>query len=182
MSHKQIMLDLETMSLATDAAIISIGAVRFDLETGELGDTFYRVVNLKSVQRAGGRIDAETVMWWLQQGEEARKALTGEESVLIDTALRDFANWVREAPLEGIWGNGAGFDNVVLEGAYHRQGWTAPWSFYMNRCYRTISAQFPEIRRETYRPMGNVHHNAVDDAVAQALHLCALWKLMYSNK
>lgn len=171
----QIMLDLETMSLAPDAAIIAIGAVRFDLNepvkefTEE--DTFYRVVNLKSAQRAGGRIDAETVLWWLQQSEEARMALTGDDSVLIDSALKDFAEWLREAPMEGIWGNGASFDNVALEGAYIRSGKTPPWSYKANRCYRTISALRPDIKREQL----GTFHNALDDAKSQVQHLWQIW-------
>lgn len=171
----EIMTDLETLSLSNNAAIISIGAVRFDLSTGLLGETFYRVISLKSAQRAGGEIDADTVMWWLQQSQEAQKALTTGDSVLIDVGLKDFSDFVRRAPINGIWGNGAGFDNVVLENAYRRKQWTPPWLFHENRCYRTIAALFPHIKREQFRETG-VHHNALSDAMTQARHICAIWR------
>lgn len=167
-----IMLDLETMSLAKDAAIISIGAVKFDPNAGVLGDTFYKVVSLKSAQRAGGHIDAETVLWWMQQSDQARKALTGDDSVLTETALIEFAMWVRSTPLEAMWGNGSDFDNVVLENTYTRLNKTTPWSYKVNRCYRTLSALCPNIKREQL----GTHHNALDDAISQAKHLCVLWK------
>lgn len=163
-----IMLDLETMSTAKDAAIIAIGAVRMDLTNGTLGDTFYRVVNLKSAQRAGGRIDAETVMWWLYQSEDARNAIAGNDSMLIETALKEFNEWVRITPLHGIWGNGSDFDNVILENAYNRLGWTPSWSYRQNRCYRTMAARNPALDMQ-------VAHHALRDAIKQAKHLCEIW-------
>jgi hypothetical protein len=171
MAH--IMLDLETMANTSDSAIVSIGAKRFTLDGKEL-DSFYRVVNLKSSQKSGGRIDAETVMWWMQQSEEARKTLTSDESVLIDTALNEFTQWVRQTPLEGLWGNGSDFDNVILNGAYIRSGKTAPWPYYMNRCYRTLAKLVPGTTREQFK--SGTHHNALDDAISQTRHLFALLK------
>ncbi len=168
-----IMLDMEFMSLAKDAAIASIGAVRFDPEIGNMEDTFYQVVNLKSAQRAGGRIDADTVMFWLQQSEAARSTLYSDESILIEPALRNFAAWLREKPLEGLWGNGSDCDNVILEGAYLRLGMTPPWTYRDNRCYRTLRGIFPQIQADI--TVGVAHH-ALDDAKYQAHHLCKIWK------
>ena len=45
---KHIMLDLETMSTASNAAIVAIGAVEFEPETGKLGREFYCNVSLAS--------------------------------------------------------------------------------------------------------------------------------------
>lgn len=167
------MLDLETMSTSKDAAIVSIGAVRFNKLTGELGEAFYQLVNLKSAQRAGGRIDGDTVIWWLSQREEARKALIGDESVLIETALKQFSEWMRKYPVGELWANGPDFDNTILEAAYNRLGWTPPWSYKINRCYRTIAAQHPEVSRIIIQ--GEVEHNALADALIQARHLCAIF-------
>lgn len=169
-----IMIDLETMGISKDAAIISIGAISFNSrEEFKPEDTFYKIINLKSAQRAGGRIDSETVIWWMGQEELARKALIGDDSVLIEVALKEFSEWIRKYPVEGVWGNGSDFDNVILEGAYQRLGWMPPWSHKINRCYRTLCALAPDIKREEFQ---GVRHNALDDAIFQARHLCEVRK------
>lgn len=171
-----IMIDLETLSSASDAAMVAIGAVRFDLRNGVVPDSgknvFYQVINAKSAQKAGGRIDADTVMWWMGQSEGARKALLVDDAMPIETALKDFSAWVREVPCGGMWGNGADFDNVVLCNSYLRLGYTAPWAWTMNRCYRTMNLVMGagiEFTRE------GTHHNALHDAISQARHLCKIF-------
>ena len=43
-----LMIDLETMGKNKDAPIVSIGAVFFTPETGDIGQEFYTVVSLES--------------------------------------------------------------------------------------------------------------------------------------
>lgn len=179
-----LMLDLETMSTAKNAAIVAIGAVRFDLISGTVRDksmgggegTFYQTINLVSAQKSGGHVEGSTVMWWLQQSDAARKALYESDCLPIENVLKLFNEWVREIPLSGMWGNGSDFDNVILENTYLRLGWTPPWSHKINRCYRTLRALKPEVKRESMEGAGLVAHNALDDAIAQAKHACEIWK------
>ena len=160
-----VMLDLETMSTAPDAAIVAIGAVCFDSE--RLNDYFYRTIDLDSAIKAGGRVDGPTVLWWLRQSEGARTSLTvGQED--IKDALGQLTDWLPQ-DLEGLWGNGSDFDNVILRSAYERCGWSSPWAFRQNRCYRTLKSLFPDIALEQPN-----NHNALADAKAQALHAVKL--------
>lgn len=168
-----IMLDIETMSIGKEAAIVSIGAVRFDVHDCPLTDTFYCEVNLKSSQAAGGKIDANTVVWWAQQSQEVRKVLYSQETLHIETALKKFSEWVREKPLTGIWGNGSDYDNVNVEGAYRRLRWTPPWTYKENRCYRTMNALFGEVSVEDFN---TCPHNALSDAIYQAKTLQRIFK------
>ncbi|MBK0004878.1 3'-5' exonuclease, partial [Erwinia sp. S38] len=46
MNH--LMIDLETMGNKPNAAIVSIGAVFFEPDSGEIGNTFYSNVQLES--------------------------------------------------------------------------------------------------------------------------------------
>ncbi|MFM9673750.1 3'-5' exonuclease, partial [Streptomyces galilaeus] len=69
MNH--VMLDLETMGQGNNAAIVAIGAVFFEPTTGEIGDTFYRKIDLESAAQYG-EIDPNTVLWWLKQSDAAR--------------------------------------------------------------------------------------------------------------
>ncbi|EFN5053554.1 3'-5' exoribonuclease, partial [Escherichia coli] len=63
-----LMLDLETMGKNPDAPIISIGAIFFDPQTGDMGPEFSKTIDLET---AGGVIDRDTIKWWLKQSREA---------------------------------------------------------------------------------------------------------------
>lgn len=167
--YTNAMLDLETMGNSPDAAIVAIGAVAFDLEAGELGSTWYNRISLESAVQAGGVIDASTVLWWLQQSEEARQEIARPGGMHINEALRRFAGWLAETtePDVVMWGNGASFDNVILRSAYQRAGQAAPWSWWNDRCYRTVKAMHRDVPIERI----GTHHNALSDATSQAAHL-----------
>ena len=70
-----IMLDIETLGDVSYSSILSIGAVKFDINTGETGDTFYVTVDLQSCLDAGLIITASTFNWWLEKDEAARNSL-----------------------------------------------------------------------------------------------------------
>lgn len=169
-----VMLDLETMGKGPMAAIVAIGAVEFDLDAGEIGERFYRVVDLDSAVQAGGVIDAETVMWWLKQSDDARHALTaGGEP--IGRVLLQFSEWMHgrgEFKQVRMWGNGAAFDNVILASAYRNLCTQAPWVHWNDRCYRTAKALHRGVKLQRI----GTHHHAADDAESQARHLIAMLK------
>ena len=162
-----IMLDLETMGTRPDAPIIAIGAVAFDKEG--VHESFYEVLDLAWAVRDGAVMSPETVIWWLQQSDEARSAVT-RRGIEPRVALRRFGLMVEPLALDGMWGNGASFDNVILSETYLRLGMKAPWSFRKDKCYRTAKGMYPavEINRS------GTHHNALDDARSQAEHLIAI--------
>ncbi|WP_414669201.1 3'-5' exoribonuclease domain-containing protein, partial [Escherichia coli] len=56
-----LMIDLETMGKNPDAPIISIGAIFFDPQTGDMGPEFSKTIDLET---AGGVIDRGTIKWW----------------------------------------------------------------------------------------------------------------------
>lgn len=166
-----VMLDLETMGNGPDAAIVAIGACTFDITTGKIGTTYYNRVDLASAVSYGGVIDASAVTWWLQQGHEARAEIAREGGMDIAEALQHFDTWMdRHTHDAEVWGNGASFDNVVLRGAYARNGTSAPWAWWNDRCYRTVKA----LHRDVPMKRIGTHHNALHDAISQALHLIAM--------
>ena len=160
----QVMLDLETMSVRSNAAIASIGAVKFEVGTGII-DQFYRTVDLRTCKAVGLHVDPETVEWWNQQNKEARQALL-KDNVSLSQALDDFSQWFGRSSLP-TWGNGAGFDNVIMENAYRALDRKRPWLPWEDRCYRTMNnlVKIPIDKRE------GVYHNALDDALTQTKHL-----------
>lgn len=164
------MLDLETLGTSPGSAILAIGAVWFD--QGGIVDGFYRRIDLQSCISAGLVMDAQTVLWWLGQSDEARSEII-KPGNSIEDALKLFQAWVfgcgKFEEIE-MWGNGASFDNVLLSVAFEKCKIARPWKYSNDRCYRTLKNLFPDI--EIVRD--GTHHNALDDARSQALHMTRL--------
>ena len=170
-----IMIDLETMGNRPNAPIIAIGAVAFD--ANGIDRELYEVVDLDSSVRSGAVIDPHTVMWWLQQSDEARASLVAMDGVTLSKALDKFSLWATVSDITGVWGNGAAFDNVILAESYRRLDKVAPWPFWKDKCYRTVKGMYPDVKMER----GGTHHNALDDARSQALHLIQMNETIYGK-
>ncbi|EJE0690466.1 3'-5' exoribonuclease, partial [Salmonella enterica subsp. enterica serovar Newport] len=83
---KHLMIDLETMDNKPTAAITAIGAVLFNPETGEMGETFYRRISLTSSVDYDCTMGADTVLWWLRQSIEAKSEIINDANCPLDTA------------------------------------------------------------------------------------------------
>jgi hypothetical protein len=166
------MIDLETLSLDSNALILSIGAVEFDPKAdGEgLGRTFYLVVNQELQAHKWGRvISPDTLKWWQGQGDAAKEVLAQSHPTAnapkLDSALMKFTEWLNGNAVN-VWGYGAHFDNVVLANAYAATRLHQPWGYGANRCHRTLKALGPDLSLIIPKPA--VEHNALDDAKYQA--------------
>lgn len=170
---RHVMIDLETMGLRPDAAIVSIGAVHFETVFGpglakdiRVVSEFHTPVSLKSCIEHGLTTDQSTIDWWMKQSAEARSSWQREDAPNLLEALTLLSQWT----LSGVtdrdvcpWGNGADFDLVVLKSAYERVRADPPWRYYNQKCYRTVKALFPVAEL----PRRGTHHNALDDAMHQ---------------
>lgn len=166
MSHynDHVMVDLETADNVPTAAIVSIGAVVF--AGPYAGATLYRAVDLQSSVSAGLTTSVDTLEWWGKQSTEARAVFTDPRRVPLAEALDVFAAFLRPTQDVRVWGNGASFDNAILQTAYRLAGLDLPWKFWNDRCYRTAAARIQQRRAQQ-----GTHHNALDDAISQADHL-----------
>lgn len=166
----RIMLDLETMGAAPGSAILAIGAVKFG--GGQFLSDFYCRIDLESCGVFGMTMDPKTILWWMQQSEEARNEITKEGLILV-SAIEEFDMWLKRVSVDTeieMWGNGAGFDNVLLTNAYDLLRKKRPWKYSNDRCYRTVKNLYPDVQMERT----GTHHNALDDARSQAMHLMAM--------
>ncbi|HFI9396599.1 TPA: 3'-5' exonuclease [Vibrio parahaemolyticus] len=177
-----VMLDLETMGNTSNAAIVSIGAVVFSPVTGALGADFEVVVNLNSSAYYSD-IDASTVTWWLTQSEEARSIFLRDtpKSSLKD-ALLELNQWFADLGDSRdiqVWGNGSGFDNVILANAFKAVRIKPHFSHWNDRDVRTIVEMGRSILgidpKTTFTRQG-VHHSALDDAKFQAKYVSEIWQ------
>lgn len=160
----RVMLDLETLGTTPGSIIVSIGAVRFD--EGSIGDQFYQRIDVTSAEKLGFTMDAKTVLWWMAQSDAARGELSGGHD--IHQVLGWLSVWLlKSGEVDELWGNGVDFDNAFLAAAYKKIDQPQPWPFWANRCFRTVKALHPEITMER----SGTHHNALHDAIVQAMHL-----------
>lgn len=161
---KNIMLDLETLGTRSNSVIAVIGAVYFDIETGETGEEFYKRIDIDSCREVKLKIERESLDWWLQQPDEASKEIFSlGRRVSVQRALKDFSEFVK--PDCFIWGNSSRFDCGILENAYHALSWEIPWEHWNERDVRTLVSLAPEIKENTIRK--GTHHNALDDCYHQ---------------
>ncbi|EOT3999518.1 3'-5' exoribonuclease [Escherichia coli] len=178
-----LMLDLETMGKNPDAPIISIGAIFFDPQTGDMGPEFSKTIDLET---AGGVIDRDTIKWWLKQSREAQSAIMTDE-IPLDDALLQLREFIDENSGEffvQVWGNGANFDNTILRRSYERQGIPCPWRYYNDRDVRTIVelGKAIDFDARTAIPFEGERHNALDDARYQAKYVSVIWQKLIPSQ
>ncbi|WP_096948115.1 exonuclease [Escherichia coli] len=178
-----LMIDLETMGKNPDAPIISIGAIFFDPQTGDMGPEFSKTIDLDT---AGGVIDRDVIKWWLKQSREAQSAIMTDE-IPLDDALLQLREFIDENSGEffvQVWGNGANFDNVILRRSYERQGIPCPWRYSNDRDVRTIVelGKAIDFDARTAIPFEGEHHNALDDARYQAKYVSAIWQKLIPSQ
>lgn len=174
-----------SFSITTARVTPSTSVKRRDLiagsvAAGETGEEFSVNISLESSMRYRARPDASTILWWLEQSEEARKSLTSNTQEL-STAL----SWLSEFIIKNanhklvqVWGNGASFDCVILRNSYSLTGQPVPWQWWNDRDVRTIVELGKVIGFDPKRdmPFKGTRHNALDDAIHQAKYVSAIWK------
>lgn len=175
----EIMVDNETLGTTADAVILSIGAVRFDLATGEIDDAgFYASISVDSNLELGRRVSEDTLLWWMKQ-TAAAQAVFHEPKQPLRTALENFADWLGDDN-NMMWSNGADFDLPMLAHAYTQCGMEVPWRFWNSRCFRTYK-NLPGAKRIAAPATQGIAHNALSDAVGQAMHLCTIHKNLFTS-
>ena len=166
MNHsKDLMIDIETLGTESNSVILSIGAVQFCIQTGELFGHFHRVIDIDSCLQAGMKVTGSTIRWWMTQSDEARE-LFKMEGVSLKEALIELQEGLQD--IDTVWANGTDFDISLIKDAHHNCGLQLPWPYYAVRDYRTVTKMLPKEVFERLRVKPDVAHSAVDDAVAQA--------------
>lgn len=163
-----VMTDLETLGTDPYSPILSIGACRFAMDDSPIADVFYQPVRLESCLELGMKPSASTIEWWMQQGVEAQAVFTDGKAVTLPLALDAFTDFLNSRP-DTMWAGPARFDYGLLAAAYKLCGKELPWSWFREGCYRTVKTlpAATQVKMVRY----GTHHNALEDAISQALHL-----------
>jgi hypothetical protein len=167
-----LMVDVECLGTSNNAAMVSIGAVFFDLATETIGASFTKNIHLATAVRDGGTMDAATVLWWLKQSDAA-KGRVFQGAIDIKEVLHDLAIWIgNNCPDKNVrpWGNSARFDLGILSSAFERNHTPVPWKWRNERCFRTVRNLNPQV---PYTPSekGDGAHDPTVDCRFQIQHL-----------
>lgn len=183
-----IMIDIETLGMPPDAIPVTIGVAQFQLnDPGTIIEKFQIPVHAGTAQKAGLTMDANTIMWWMEQSQAAQQTLISKEAVSITQALNKLADYialVREKNVKGkinIWANDPDFDTVILDNAFQKCKIATPWRFWETRSCRTMielaERLFDFNKKTDFLRMGT-HHAADDDAEYQAQLMQHIYKRM----
>jgi hypothetical protein len=173
-----VMIDIETMSTAPNAAILAIGAVTFTVDGGVDATTAREwLVDLGDSVAHGGQLDADTVLWWTQQSERARRGLVATRQLREQAALEGLAWMLSCLPGKpSIWANGTDFDLTILRSALHRHGMRDLWAFWQQRDLRTLRKLMTHVPAPARAE--DDKHGALRDAVHQAEHAVLLLRAL----
>lgn len=157
------MIDLETLSLRTDAHILQVGVVRMNLVTGQCMTDAFGISDQK-----GRHIDLETVKWWNQQDPEVARGVFNAPGITTADAWGRLSEMTAESD---VWANPSTYDLVVLKDLF---GGKTPWSHRRGFCLKTAAAVIDPDGR--LKPADNSKaHDALADAMWQLQYLRALY-------
>lgn len=165
---QDLMIDFETLGQDADTMVISLGACFFDLETKQLGPTFYMAFDISDQQKAGRTFTPDTLKWWMGQSDGAKKVFH-EQAKPTKQVLQLFSQWVLgQNTISKIrpWGNGATFDISIIEHLFKQFDVKCPWLYYNVMDLRTFR-RFIANNAKVDKSKGT-NHNALDDAKNQA--------------
>ena len=157
-----LMIDLETLATTPNAAILTIGACKFDPTATDVHSTYYERIVLETQEDYGRVINEDTLAWWSQQDKQIQEDAFGEGTDRID--LRDAMKKLYTFGLgtTNVWSHGAIFDVVIIEDICRSLQQAVTWKFWEVRDTRTLF----DLADVSVRIEGK--HNALTDAVAQA--------------
>lgn len=133
-----LMVDIETLSTRPTAAVVAIGAVKFDplglrLKANPMPELFITI----SVPQARmlGHVDPQTVEWWATQPQMLRQLIMSG-SITPDKALAEL--FVFAKGCNKVWAKSPTFDCVILRHLATQLGMTWPFSHRDEHDVRTM--------------------------------------------
>lgn len=178
--NKHFMVDIETLSTAVNAVVLSIGAVEFDPLSGKILREFYRELDLSDQENR--HVELNTLRWWFKQCQEnpanfdliIKHNLDKDDVKFALHKLGEFINGGVEYTMtrvEGyervaVWACDPDFDIAILDNLYEDHNLLSPWRYSELRSVRTIRELIKIADMEV--PHKEADHNALNDCIRQA--------------
>jgi hypothetical protein len=185
--YQDLMLDIESLGNKKDFVITQIAAVAFDRNTGKTGPEFMINIDIEDSLKNGFTVDASTILWWMEQNDEARNGIVEgqKKAVRVDHALFELRAFIQslEPSTLKIWGNGATFDISALKTYYYNMGAkTLPWKHTLERDVRTIVEFAPDIKAKWLDNFEGVKHDPIADCKNQIGYVSAILDYITANE
>lgn len=172
-----LMIDIETLGTSAHARVISVGACVFNIEG--IQDSIQW--NVLQDEDTPGKIDVNTVIWWMNQSEEAkRNAFDQNGATELSDVLGVLSDFYDDYSLKTVWSKGVTFDIIILQNMFKKMQRTVPWRHSQLRCMRS----FNEIMKafDIRVTESGVEHSAIHDATAQAKTVIKVWRHLLENE
>jgi len=159
------MIDLETLSTRPDAAILTVGAIKFNPHADvEPHSGRYWRLNVDEQTALGRHVDEGTLTWWNQQPAAIKdEALSDHDRTNVLIFLKELNKWA--VGIDLLWCQGPLFDYQILQNLYAQMQTPVPWNYWQIRDSRTLFDLLPEDPR---KKMQTSLHNALADCYYQA--------------
>lgn len=174
---RDIMIDLETSGINPNtAAIVQIGAVKFDLTSCEIGETFK--IALKMPKNRYWQED--TRRFWSERLSLFNEIIKDE--VDTEEGFNQFIDWVNKDTINPrVWSKPLSFDVPFIASYCEQYNVTNPFNHWEHRDLRSfMMAYYGEDLPKLTMKDGLVAHDALSDALNQTLWLIdtrkKLWK------
>lgn len=174
------MVDIETLSTAVNAAVLSIGAVEFDPMSGKIKREFYHELDLSD--QTNRHIDVNTMQWWIKQCLVnldnieflIKNNRAKDEVAFVLVRLGSFlvgndTNYVKRATgyeKIALWACDPDFDISILADLYKEHNLILPWKYSEPKSVRTVR-MLTQIAGMNI-PVPKADHNALNDCIRQA--------------
>jgi 3' exoribonuclease, RNase T-like len=182
--YVHIMTDTETLSTEDNAVLLSIGACHFDIDTAQILESFYVVLQTETVGDMNLHVSKDTLEFWEKQSVAA-KAEVFNNPFAVDyvEGLRRYAEWIITMRAKSskqklcLWANDPDFDMVKLKNSMTAAGILPPWQYWEFKSCRTMEllGEKHGIDRRRDYPRGATHHHAGHDAAYQAQYVSGIW-------
>ena len=151
-----ITFDFETLSLASNAAVLQLAAVVFDRSACDLDELFPKQiapfeskVDIRSCVADGFDFSPSTVKWWSEKPDEVKREVLTGDCYPLKEVMENFIDWIKEvlaftgADTPMLWAQGSDFDISVLRTILRRYDLEKqfPVHFHNNRDARTFIAE-----------------------------------------
>ncbi len=169
MAH--MMIDIETLSTGIDALVLAIGVVPFDEKTVYRHAGLHVSLNWQEQLDLGRNVNESTLRFWLSQPEKAREGILSGTGQKIKPALGKISK-VFEKYLDsdsGVWAKGPDFDVSIIRSLFKSVKTIIPWKHWQPKDVRTALMYGPA--NEVKEPKGHIKHNALSDAIFQAMQV-----------